>query len=586
MPKKDSDVTASTVSDYSKDNPSSEEFIEKTSGKRIKRIIAIVTAIALIAGAGAFIVMKKGGKNDMKMPEVKITVERRSIENTISSSSVIEPKDSYSVTAMVTGEIVSDTFNEGDIVKKDDVLYTIDSESAQKKVKTAQNSLTKAERAYNEALEEQDNLNIKAAVRGTVSEVFVKEGDNISSGAKIASIYDDTQMKLSIPFNENDASHVRAGQSAELTIVGTGDVIYGTVSDVSTAIVALEDHAQVRYVTIYANNPGSLTTSDKATAIVNGVACHSSANFENVEETTILSKASGTLKRLNIQKNDKVYANQTVAVLDSDSIETSLQNAKISLDDAQINLEDTKETLEDYIITAPIDGTIVIKNKKAGDNMDNSNSSDTREMCIIYDLSSLKFQLSVDETEVKEIKVGQEVKVTADAMEGEWKGVVEKVGIDGTSSNGVTTYPVDVTISEYGELLPGMNITAEIVVSRVENVLAVPIGSVNRGNIVYVKGEKTDEKDKAPDGYKSVEVKTGISDADYIEIISGLEEGQEVKGQEISTDETEQMMPGGMPGMGGGMPGGGMPGGGGGMPAGGGGQNRGGGGGMPGGGMR
>ena len=155
-----------------------------------------------------------------------------------------------------------------------------------------------------------------------------------------------------------------------------------------------------------------------------------------------------------------------------------------------MKLDNAKDTLDDYTITAPIDGTIVTKNKKAGDNMmSGTSAAESNSMADIYDLSSLKFQLSVDETEVDKVKVGQSVSVTADAVEGEFVGEVTKVGIDGTSSNGVTTYPVDVEIKKYGTLLPGMNITAEIVVEEATGVLSIPVSAVQRGSVVYVKDD-------------------------------------------------------------------------------------------------
>ena len=169
------------------------------------------------------------------------------------------------------------------------------------------------------------------------------------------------------------------------------------------------------------------------------------------------------------------------------------------------------------------------------------------------------------------------------------EGVVTKVSVAGTTSNGVTTYPVTVQIDNPPEdLLPGMNVDATIVVDEAENAVAVPISAVQRGNIVYVKDETATNTDGTmvngtllPDGWKAVEVETGLSDDSYIEIVSGIEEGDIVyvpeTVRESSGEEGEMgMMPGGD--MGGGMPSGDM---GGGMPSGGGGSMPAGGGGMP-----
>lgn len=627
-----------------------------------KKVIVILIIIAIVVAGTFVIIHKKQSAKKNAANEIQVTVERKDIKNTVSGSSVIQPKDSYNVTAMVTGEITADTFSEGDIVKKNDILYQIDSETVQQSVQTAQNALVKsqnalvkaqqsyqdalkskgdnsannsgsiatarnaldkAQRSYNDSLTNYNDLSVTSPLSGTVSEVFVKEGDTIQNGAKIASVYSDKYMKLQVPFNEDDAAKVNVGAGATVTVAGTGDEIWGSVTAVASANVATDSHAVVRYVTIELENPGALTTSDKATAVVNGVASNDVGTFEYINTATITAKASGTVSQLGITAKDSVYNGQVVAVLESDSMDTTLNNAldavedaqvalektirssdgssdnsavlsaqialndaKLSIEDSKLSVEKAKKNLEDYTIKAPIDGTVVTKNKKKGDKLESgsaaasSSSGNSSAMAVIYDLSSLKLQLDVDETEVKQVAVGQSVSITADALEDKtFTGTVTKVGIDGTSSNGVTTYPIDVEITDYGELLPGMNVTAEIVVQEVKNVLAIPVSSLQRGDVVYVKGEKEDKSDNAPDGYKSVKVVTGINDEDYIEIKSGLTEGQELKGIEIQqTDGMQQMMQGGMGDMGGGPPGGGggAPGGGGpgGGPGGGGGGTR------------
>ena len=126
-------------------------------------------------------------------------------------------------------------------------------------------------------------------------------------------------------------------------------------------------------------------------------------------------------------------------------------------------------------------------------------------------------------------------------------------------------------------------------VESAKNVVAVPAAAIQRGRLVYMKGEKKDEKDRAPEGFYSVEVKTGATDSQYVEIKEGLNEGDEVRGAakptgkeaEGTAEQQQPQMQGGM----GGPPGGGYGGNRGGY-GGGYGGNRGGMGGPPGGGMR
>ena len=173
---------------------------------------------------------------------------------------------------------------------------------------------------------------------------------------------------------------------------------------------------------------------------------------------------------------------------------------------------------------------------------------------------------------------------TADALEDRvFSGYVETVSVIGTSSNGVTTYPVTVVINEPEGLIPGMNVSADIIVEKKENVVRIPASALMRGNQVAVKlkdGEKTPEielpdgkempknskmmMNVAPEGFKLVRVKVGLSNEDYVEITEGVAEGDIVR---VTASQTAPAITG-FPGMSGmshgmpaGIPGGGMPGG-------------------------
>ena len=150
-----------------------------------------------------------------------------------------------------------------------------------------------------------------------------------------------------------------------------------------------------------------------------------------------------------------------------------------AVSNASTSLENAQENLEDYSVTAPISGTVVTKNAKAGDNIEGGSGS---TLCVIYDLSYLEMTMSIDELDISSVEVGQEVQITADAVEGKtYTGVVTEVSVAGTTSGGITTYPVTVRIDETDGLLPGMNVDAEIVISSADDVLAIPSAAVSRG---------------------------------------------------------------------------------------------------------
>ncbi len=500
--------------------------------KRIIILAAIVVLILLLI----FAAKSCGSDEEETVTAQDVAVERRSITTTVEGSATLQAKDQYEITSIVTGDVIAAPFEEGDIVEKGDLLYQIDSSDIEKNIESAQLGLEKAQDSYNSANKSVGDLSVKAKESGTVKTVNVSVGDSVQAGMAVAECYNDSVMQIRVPFNSADAAGIGYGSTATLTMM-SGSIVTGRVVGVDSANTALAGNMIVRYVTINVNNPGAIKPGDRATAEINGITCNDSGEFKYISEFKITSEVSGEVATLNIHEGSRVSSGTVAVVLTSDSVTSNANNARLSLRDAQLSLERSREQFDDYNITAPISGTVVTKNTKVGDKVDNTRQ-DSEPMALIYDLTSLEFALDVDETEIGLVQVGQSVTVTADAVQGSFIGYVEKVGVDGTSSNGVTSYPVTVRLEEYGDLLPGMNIDAVIEVSSADNVLAVPIEAVQRRRQVYVKGDKTDENDTAPDGYKTVQVETGASDDRYIEIVSGLKEGDMVRVATTNTNNT------------------------------------------------
>ena len=394
-------------------------------GKK-RKCLALLLVAAVVAGILA--ARGLGGQEASAEASYQTaTVEKRNITRSLSSSGTLQPADSYTISTLVSGEILSDTFEEGDQVAEGQLLYTLDSSSASNSQTQAKNSYTQAQTNYKQAVEAKYPT---ADMSGTVSEVYVKNGDTVSAGTELMRI---------------------------CTITG-------------------------------------------------------------------------------------------------DSVDNSIENAKISMENARSSLENAQETLDDYSITAPISGEVVTKTAKAGDKIEGGSDG---TLCVIYDLSCLEMTMSIDELDISDVAVGQEVQITADAVEGTtYTGVVTKVSVAGTTSGGITTYPVTVRIDETEGLRPGMNVDAEIILESAEDVLAIPSGAVNRGNTVLITAD-------SPEGYVYVEVETGISDDSYTQVLSGLQEGdtvaylQTASGSDGMAMGAMEMMPsGGMSGAPGGMGGG------------------------------
>lgn len=330
-------------------------------------------------------------------------------------------------------------------------------------------------------------------------------------------------------------------------------------------------------MTIVVANPGGLTTDMTTTAEVGEFACSEEGSFSIAVDKTMSASFSGNgsaeIEQLLVSEGDYVTEGQPIFSITSKSASDLLETYKNALDQAEEGLEtaknkleSTQDSLENYTITAPISGQVIQKAAKVGDNITRSGSSDTT-LAVIYDLSSLTFEMSIDELDIQNVKVGQEVVVTADAFEGQtFSGTVTNVSLQSTYSNGVTTYPVTVTLEEAGDLLPGMNVDGTIIIDQAEDVLTIPVDSLMRGNQVYVKDDTvTESADGVPAGFRAVQVETGLTNDTYVEITEGLSEGDQVYVDESSkeSDSMGVMMQMAVPGGGGmGGPGGGGPGGG------------------------
>lgn len=545
-------------------------------GRKWRRLIAAVVVVAVLAGGGMYLL--GGGQTAAALDASYTTaqVTRMDITSSITGSGTLEAANSYSVTTLVEGTILTDSFEEGDQVEEGTVLYTIDSSDSDASLEQAEISLQQAQRNYNNQLENLEKLNLTAPAAGTVYSLDVEVGDEVSAGQQVASIRDSGTMSLTVNFPSDDAASFYVGQSATVTLDSTFETLSGTISKISGVDTVLTGNIMVRSVTIDVTNPGALSTAQSASASVGSVTSTGSGTFAYKAEEAVTAKTSGTVTALRVSEGDRVSKNQVLVVLESDDLEDSVQNASESLRNAELSLENQYDRLEDYTITSPISGTVVDKYYKAGET-----SEANQVMCSIYDLSYLTMTLSVDELDISSIAVGQTVTVTADAVEDRtYEGVVTKVSVAGTSSGSATTYPVTIRIDETEGLLPGMSVDAVIQLDSATDVLAIPSAALQRGNTVLVTADSPSAVDgtlvesDSEEGtdYYSVEVTIGVSGDNYIEITSGLQEGDTVAYIAASSSENGMAMgmmgemPGGM--MGGQMPSGGMPSGG--MPSGGG----------------
>ena len=503
-----------------------------------KRCIAVVAAAAVLV---AVIVPRKSRSASADLAYTQEKLGRRDIVNVYDGSGTINAADSYTVKSLVTGTVLTADFELGDSIEKGDILYTIDISDVENNLASAQLSVEQAQRNYDDIA---DMQNVRTKISGEVSSFAVAAGDAVQAGQAVATIRDTSVMLLAVDFPAAEAQSFVAGQAAQVMPDTTFETLNGAIRSVSGADPAGDASLMTCTVTIAVPNAGSLTTAQAAVAQVNGVSSLNSAHFTYQREETVVAAASGTVSELCVKEGSTVRQDDVILRITGKDLDKQTRNAADSLRAAELQMSSAEKTISHYTIDAPISGTIVDKKVKAGDKL-SANDTAMQNLCTIYDMSYLEMKLNVDELKIRSLEVGQEVDITADAVPGEtYKGVISSILVAGTTANGSTSYPVTVRIDNMGELLPGMNATAKITTASVKNVLALPNAALVRGSYVLVTKDSPSAANAetsmtAPDGYVYVKVTTGISDDDYIEVKSGLQEGDTIAYDNSSVSATD-----------------------------------------------
>lgn len=565
--------------------------MKKIAGKRkwktliIWLVIIAVLVIGGIVGYNKIVAFRKSktASATNKVETAKVTT--RNIETVLSSSGTIAPLNTYNVKTLVSGEIIAADFEVGDTVKKGQILYKIATEDIDSKINTAETSVSRAEKNYTKAtknysdavsnyeeakanyqkaLSKYSNPNIIASKSGIIKTLYLKVGNEVQKNGQVAQIYNNDYMSLKIPFSADEVNSSFVGKTAKITIDDSNEALTGKVTEVSSIKEVLSGNRLVKQVTIEVKNPGGITTSTTASASIGSLDCSATGTFSVLTDTIMTSDKSGEIANLKVTEGSKVSEGDIIAVISQDSIDSelssyknavettkktmenandSIDTAKQSIEDAKTSLTDTIDSKTDYSIKAPISGKIISKASLKGDTISANNSS-TTALCVIYDLSAVTFEMQVDELDIKNVEAGQEVNITADALENTtMTGKVTNVSLASTTSQGVTQYPVTIRVDKVGDLLPGMNVTGKIILKKAENVIAIPSDALMRGDQVYVKDDSVKEKKgSVPAGFKAVSVTTGITDGDYVEIKSGLTGNETVYVVRVSTATSQNMM--------------------------------------------
>lgn len=504
--------------------------------KIIKPIIAAVVVAAVAAG-GVFIYKRQSDKTKNKNDEIKTDlVTRGDLDVSITGEASVEPFERYEIISMVSGDITSSPYNVGDTVKKDAILYQFDTSTAQTNIQKQEISLEQSKNnlsnAQSDLSEAQSKLYITAPSSGIISDLTIKKGESVQNGQSIAQIKNTQDLEVTLPFTRSQISSISIGQTATLSSSAHMSSVNGTVQSISSEPVAHSDGSLLYNVKISFTNPGSFTEGLTVGGEVNGLYSPGYGTVSAAETGSVKSDSSGTISQLNYSNGDYVRAGSVIATISSDNLTTqerSVKSSELNVKNAELSMKETKDSLDDYSIKSPISGTVITKNAKAGDTIDRSNSSEI--LMVVADISKLKFKMDIDELDVSSVKEGQTVEITCDALPGEtFNGRINSISVEGTATNGVTTYSAEVIIDEPGNLRPSMNIDASVIVQSSKDTLIVPTADIKTAmgiSYVFLKDETGTKGATESDFDNTIKKKAGenLPDINSVEALPDAPDG-------------------------------------------------------------
>lgn len=570
---------------------------ERKPGRRltVRRGAALLLVLALAAGAAL------GGKALFFSGEEQTPLTEQttygSLSTTLSGTGTTMPADSVTYTTASEAEITGVYVSAGDTVEVGDLLYTQDDSELDDQIEEYQDQITEQENQlddYQEQLaqlqEEIAALTVTAPFVGRITDVAVDVGDNVAAGTKLATLVDDSQMCLTQYFSYAYEDQVYVGMKAGVSVASLMLNQEGTVTDIQMVDRVTAEGTHCFAVTVTLDNPGAFTEGMTGAGYL--VADSGEKLYPSVEgeleyrrSQDLTAEVGGEVTGIGAADYEQVSAGAVLVQLDGadyqkqvESVNKQITQTQEKIVQLQEKSAEAEEKRSDYAVTAELAGKIIMVNVREGESPREAGQT----AVVLYNLDSMTITANIDELDIDGIAMGMEVDITQSGAESDthYTGTVTEISYEATNSNGVAYFPITITIPSGGALSAGVNVSYSITVGDESEGVLAPIAalkSTSQGTCLFVKADAAPDnavelEDRVvPDGFYAVPVETGVSNSQYVRILSGVEEGVEVftryqqtapsGGDTTSQGQSDEQsgFPGGgeMPDFGGGMPGGG-----------------------------
>jgi len=420
-----------------------------------------------------------------KKEEVKLntfTVTKGDIITQITATGTVDARDKRSYSLLQSAKVLK-SLKKGDTFKKGQVLIRIDDTKAKLYIEQAEQNLILAEESINIA-----KINYQSALDANHVAIQLAESSNKSAEQNTQNAFEALDSANSLGMANIKAASV-AIDNANYYLEKVKNSSFATDLTIAQAETSV-DSAQASYE--QAQKAAKSQSVQAESAYEQALSNQSITYWNNINS---LEKAQTQIKLM----------------------EKSVKQAQIQLELSKINLELAKLELDNFSVIAPFDGIVKEANFSEGETA----SPGVPAISIIS--NDFVIKSDINETDISKVKNGQEVEFTLDAYPGQtFYGKITNISTISKNTAGIITFEITITPDKQSQqyLKYGFSANITITVSKIENVLYVPIQAVYEEN-----GKKYVDVLKENKEIIKTQVETGSSDYDYTEIKSGLSEG-------------------------------------------------------------
>ena len=544
-------------------------------GRHKKALIAVVLILAIaVAGLWYFRLRRptmpvavQGGSYVRT-----VTLQKGTLDDSISASGTVESSDVSNVTTDLKYTVKTVDVQVGDMVEAGDVICTLDTESLEKSIEKAKetlaDSMAQAEKAYQKA---QESL---AEAQTNTSEVKTEMDEAESAKSDAWSAYDSARSKVSS--FQTEADNAAAQEESALSALNDAMAVaaekqtayndaYGAWKTESDRQLAADyqpaDGDAEKLAGLQTAMEEAQAQLEAATAAqTSAEAAYKQASEQSQAKQQALNEAQNTVGLTGLQtayqQAQSAYEQaQTAyeqAVKNQETAQETCDDALESYNKSSESdeLTDLQEQLEQCTLTAETSGKVTAVNATVGSMIDGAAAT-------IQNTDSLKVAITIPEYDIESVQVGMTARITSDVTDKEVSGTLSQISPTATGGgSSSSSFAAEVTIDDADSgLLIGTNAKVEIILSTTEDVFTVPLDAIGENeageSVIYVQTGETDGEPV----FEEMVVTVGEQN-DYYAQISGaeLEEGMVVRAAADESEATEELdmssaMPGEMSGM-------------------------------------